>query len=196
MDRNYRFESRPKVSRVLQPKDNICVAPRSENIAGLCYPNASEMPQGYHRVVVGTLDPGCPGDKDSWKGLQMFNRTQDIGVSCQLATYTRPPFPKISILPKRRVVIEDPPPPQLPPLCSTLPVLQPDHKDYNQRLCRESDPPSGFDLSEDGLVFFKKCRDLFKFNIGNGRCETVDNNGVPQSYENLEGLIQVEYDFK
>jgi hypothetical protein len=194
--RNFRFESRPKYSAVLTPHENICAAPNSHKWGALCYPNDQEMPQGYHRKAYGTLDPGCPGDKDSWRGLQMFNPTQDIGVSCQLATYTRPPFPKISMLPKRRVVIEDPPLPQLPPLCSTLPLLQPDHKDYNQRLCRESDPPSGFDLSEDGLVFFKKCRDLFKFNIGNGRCETVDDNGVPQSYENLEGLIQVEYDFK
>lgn len=194
--RHFWIDSYTKESAVLQPKDNICVPPRSENIAGLCYPNASEMPQGYQRKVIGTLDPGCPGDKDSWRGFRMFNSTKDIGVSCQVATYTRPPFPKLGVYPKRKVVIEDPKPPPLPPLCSTLPVLQPDNKDYNQRLCRESEPPSGFSLSVDGLLFFKKCRDLFDFNIKNGRCETIDTNGEPQSYENLEGLMEVQYDFK
>lgn len=199
-ERNFRFESRPKASRVLAPHDNICVAPRSENIAGLCYPNQSEMPAGYHRKAIGTLDPGCPGDKDEWRSLPMFNPTQDIGVSCQLATYTRPPFPKIGMFPKRRVVIEDPPDPPLPPYCGDLPVLAADHPEYNQRLCRETQPPPGFQLADDGLSFFRKCRDLFTYNFENTNCErmieTGDRAGELESYPNAEGLIRVEYDFK
>ena len=199
-ERNFRFESRPKSSRVLAPHPNVCVAPRSHYIAGLCYPNDQEMPAGYHRRVIGTLDPGCPGDKDLWRGYQMFNPTQDIGVSCQLATYTRPPFPQIGIFPMRRVVIEDPPPPPLPPYCGDLPKLPETDPQYRQRLCRETAAPYGFTLSVDGLSFHRNCRTGFSFNFENTNCEMIvpdgERAGELDSYPNAEGLVRVEYDFK
>ena len=198
--RNFRFESRPKASRVLAPHPNICVAPRSEYIAGLCYPNQSEMPPGYHRRVIGTLDPGCPGDKDSWRGLPMFNPTQDIGVSCQLATYTRPPFPQIGVFPMRRVVIQDPPDPPLLPYCGDLPALPETDPQYRQRLCRETAAPYGFTLSDDGLSFHRTCRTGFTFNFENTNCEMIvpdgERAGQIDSYPNADGLVRVEYDFK
>ena len=194
--RHFRLESRPKASRVLAPHDNICVAPRSQNIAGLCYPNDQEMPSGYRRKAVGFLEPNPPTERAEWSSYQNYRHMEDIGVSYQLPTYTRPPFPKIGMFPKRKVVIEDPPPPEPIALCSTLAELPPDHPEYHQRVCRDSDPPSGYSLSEDGILFYKKCRDLFTFNLTNGNCDRVDDNGEVQSYPNLEGLIEVEYSFK
>ena len=194
--RNFRFESRPKESRVLAPHGNLCPPGRSENIDGLCYPNQSEMPPGYRRKLIGTLTPDCPGGKPEWSGLENYKDTVDVDPLCELGTYTRKPYPKISMGAKRKVVIEDPPDPPLPPLCSSLPVLAPDHKDYNQRLCRESDPPAGYELSGDGLSFFKKCRDLFTFNFENTNCELIKDDGESESYPNAEGLLQVDYDFK
>lgn len=195
-DRNLRIETIAKKSRVLAPHGNICVPPRSEDIAGLCYPNQSEMPPGYHRKVIGTLDPGCPGDKDEWRSLPMFNPTQDVGVSCQLGTYTRPPFPKIGLFPKRRVVIEDPPDPPLPPYCGDLPTLPATDPQFEQRLCRESQPPSGYELSADGLSFYRKCRDLFNYNFTTTNCEMIKDDGETEKYANAEGLLRVDYDFK
>ena len=196
--RNFSFSSRAKASRVLAPHGNICPPGKSHEYIGLCYPNDAEIEQqnpGYFRRTYGFIEPRCPGTKDSWRGFQLFKDTLDIGTSCQLPTHTRPPYPKIHIGAKRRVVIEDPPDPPLPPLCSTLPTLPTTDKDYKQRLCRVSDPPAGFDLSADGLMFFKKCRDLFTFNFENGNCEKVLDDGNIDKYQNVEGLQQVEYDF-
>ena len=191
----YHFSSRPKESRVLLPRDNIC-EPGKKMIDGLCYTGDENMPKGYRRKIVGTLDQDCPSDKPEWRGYENFNPTQDIGVSCQKATYTRKPYPKLNIYGMRRVTNEDPPDPPLPPLCSTLPVLAATDKDYNQRLCRMEEPPEGFALSQDGLSFYKKCRDLFTFNFSNTNCEKIADDGTLETYSNVEGIQQVEYDFK
>lgn len=194
--RHYSFKTRPKASRVLTPKKNICVAPRSLDIDGLCYPNDAEMPAGYRRRVVGTLEPNPPTERSSWSGLPNYKKMEDIGVSYQLPTYTRPPFPKIGMFPKRKVVIEDPPPPPPLPICSTVPDLPPTDPQYAQRLCREIETPAGYDLSEDGLLYHKKCKEKYKFNLENGNCDWVDDAGELQAYPNLEGLLEVEYSFK
>lgn len=198
--RNFRFESRPKASRVLAPHGNICVPPRSQEIAGLCYPDLGkgEGPPGYRRQAIGTLEPDRLGDRPEWHSLQNYRGLDDIGVSFSLPTYTRPPFPKIGIYPKRRQVIEDTPDPPKPPYCGDLNPLELPETDpqYKQRLCREEKPPEGYELSGDALSFHKKCRDLYKYNFENTNCEWIDENGDTQSYPNAEGLIQVEYDFR
>lgn len=191
----YHFSSRPKESRVLLPRDNIC-EPGKKMIDGLCYTGDENMPKGYRRKIVGTLDQDCPSDKPEWAKYENFNGTKDIGVSCQKATYTRPPFPKIGVYAMKREVIEDPPDPPLPPLCAKLPVLAETDKDYNQRLCRMEEPPAGYELSQDGMSFYKKCRDLFTFNFSNTNCEKITDDGTLETYSNVEGIQQVEYDFK
>jgi hypothetical protein len=189
----YHFSSRPKESRVLTPRGNIC-EDNQVNIDDLCY--IKDIPTGFRRVVVGTLDQMAPPDKPEWRSLQNFNSTKDVGAIIQKATYTRPPFPKIGVYAMKREVIEDPPDPPLPPLCSTLPILAATDKDYNQRLCRMEEPPAGFELSQDGLSFYKKCRDLFSFNFTNTNCEKIADDGKLETYSNVEGIQQVEYDFK
>lgn len=196
--RNFRFESRPKASRVLAPHGNICVPPRSQEIAGLCYPDLGkgEGPPGYRRQAIGTLEPDRLGDRPEWHSLQNYRGLDDIGVSFSLPTYTRPPFPKIGIFPKRRVVIEDTPDEPGPPFCEDLPVLPPTDPKFEQRLCMEHKPPAGYDVSADFLTFHKKCRDLFKFNFENTNCEMINEKGEEEKYPNAEGLIRVEYEFK
>lgn len=195
-ERNFSFRSRPKASRVLAPHSNLCPDHRSHEAAGLCYPNDQQMPPGYIRKAYGTLDPVCPQSKPEWRGYPMFNDIQDVGVSCQLSTYTRSPYPKLHFGMKKRVVIEDPPDPPLPPKCGLAPPLPETDPMYKQRLCREKDPPPGFELSDDGFVFFKKCRDLFKFNFETANCDTVNDAGEVESYPNAEGLEAVEFDFE
>jgi hypothetical protein len=193
--RNFRFESRPKASRVLAPHGNLCPDHRSHEAAGLCYPNDQQMPPGYRRKAYGTLEPDCPGSKEEWRKYENYKDTVDIGVSCQLPTYTRPPYPKLHFGLKKRVVIEDQPDPPLPPLCSTLPVLPETDPQYKQRLCREKDPAPGFALSDDGFVFYKKCKELFSFNFETTNCDWINDNGETESYPNADGLEAVEFDF-
>jgi hypothetical protein len=196
--RNFRFESRPKASRVLTPHPNICVPPRSQEIAGLCYPDLGkgEGPPGYRRQAIGTLEPERLGEKEEWKGLENYRSLDDIGVSFSLPTYTRKPFPKIGVYPKRRVVIDDEPDPPPPPYCDDLPKLKPEDPQFEQRLCIEFKPPAGFELSGDLMSFHKKCKDLFTFNFENTNCEWINDKGEEEKYANAEGLIRTEWDFK
>lgn len=183
-----------KRSAVLDPKPNLCPDGKV-NISDLCYTDDAHMPQGYRRKTLGLLDQDCPQDKDEWKSYPMFNGTLDIGVSCQKATYTRPPFPKFSIYGMRKVEPPpDPPPEPLPPLCSTLPPT-PEGKNP-ETLCRVMDTPAGFDLSEDGLFFFRKCREGFNFLLGSGECQKIDSDGKTEVYDNREGFAEVEYDYR
>ena len=172
----------------MEPHELICEDSK-EDIGSLCY--RKDIPPGYRRILVGTLDQMCPQDKDEWKGYQMFNGTLDIGVSCQRATYTRPPFPAFSIGTKHKV---NPPPeepdPPLPPLCSTLEKAK---TDADKILCRVSDTPEGFDISADGKNFIRKCLEGFGFNFASKSCEKVNEDGTIEAYDNSAGALDVEY---
>ena len=67
-----------KQSRVLAPRTLKCPkkadGQRETDIAGLCY---SEIPKGYSRKVLGTLDQDCPPG------------SQDFGVGCTREAYNR-----------------------------------------------------------------------------------------------------------
>ena len=65
-----------KNSFVIPPQAAEC-PPGKKNIAGLCYVDDANMPKGYSRKVIGTLDQSCPAG------------STDIGVSCQRETYNR-----------------------------------------------------------------------------------------------------------
>jgi hypothetical protein len=95
----------------------------------------------------------------------------------------------------------DPPPqepdPPLPPLCST--INRPDGfilNEQNGTLCRETATPDGFDITADGLHFFKKCREGFSFNFTNNKCDRILDNGDIDEYDNSEGVFEVQYDFR
>lgn len=172
-----------KKSQVLTPHGNTC-GDGKINIDGLCY--SANLPTGYRRKTLGLLDQDCPLDKEEWKGYENFKGTLDIGVSCQKATYTRKPFPKISIYGKKRVEPPpDPPPEPLPELCSKL-------KD-GDGLCRLSDTPEGFDITLDGLNFFKKCKEGYTFMMGANECQKYLDDGKTEAYSNAEGMIPVQY---
>lgn len=178
----------PKPSNVLTPHSLQCDDSKGD-IAGLCY--RKDLPAGYTRKTLGLLDQNCPSDNPAWAGYAMYNPTQDIGVSCQKATYTRKPYPKFSIYAKRKH--EEPPeepPPPLPSLCKTL---TPD-KDEGV-LCRLTECPDGFDLSEDGVSCIKKCNEGFTFNFANKACEKIKDDGELETYDNSAGIIEVIYDY-
>lgn len=63
-----------KKTFVIPPQSALC-PPGKTNIGGLCY--SSDVPPGYTRKVVGTLDQSCPAG------------SRDIGVACQRETYNR-----------------------------------------------------------------------------------------------------------
>ena len=186
-----------KRSQVLDPKPNLCPDGKT-NISDLCYSDDAHIPAGYRRKTLGLLDQDCPQDKEEWKSYPMFNGTVDIGVSCQRATYTRPPFPKISIYGMRKVEPPpDPPPEPLPPLCSTLPPI-PNMAEgmHGNRLCRSTDTPAEFNITEDGLHFYRKCRELFNFNVLTKECEQIESDGKVSVYDNSAGFEEVQYDYR
>jgi len=177
-----------KRSEVLAPHTLQCDDSKSD-IAGLCY--KKNIDPGYTRKTLGLLDQNCPADRDEWRGYAMFNPTQDIGVSCQKATYTRKPFPKFSIYGKRKH--EDPPEPPEPPLPSLCSTLDPEKDDGV--LCRVTNCQDGYDLSEDGLNCIKKCNEGFTFNFANKACEKIKDDGEMETYDNSAGIIEVIYDY-
>lgn len=179
-----------KRSQVLNPESNICPG-NKKMIGGLCYTGDVDMPRGYRRKVLGTLDQDCPQDRAEWTSYPMFNATQDIGVSCQKATYTRKPFPKFSIYSMKKVVDQETPDEPPPPLCSTLPKTK--EGVTPTTLCRLSETPVGFDMTPDGLNFYKKCRDGFQFKLATKECQMIHSDGQTESYPNSEGITAVEY---
>jgi hypothetical protein len=181
-----------KDSKVLPPHEAVCDDSKT-SIAGLCY--RKDLPAGYTRKVVGTLDQTCPADRPEWRGYENFRGTEDIGVSCQRATYTRKPWPMFSIYAMKKV--EGPPEqpdPPLPPLCSTL--SPDDNRPEEQRmLCRETVCNGDSVLTADGLHCVKKCNDGYEYNFANRRCERVGQDGTVDSYDNSAGVEEVQYNF-
>jgi hypothetical protein len=136
-----------------------------------------------------------PQDKEEWKSYPMFYGSVDIGVSVQKASYTRKPYPMFSIYGKRKVEPPpDPPDEPTPPLCSSL-TPYPEGKE-GDRLCRLKDTPAGFNMSPDGLYFYKKCKDLYDFTFATGKCEKINPDGTTDDYDNREGFEEVEYDYQ
>lgn len=182
-----------KRSEVLTPHPNVCEASRSTNIADLCYENP--IREGYERQAVGFVTQKVPADKEEWKSYPMFYGSVDFGTFTQKASYTRKPNPKFSIYGKRKVEPPpDPPEEPTPPLCSTLPKLADGVE--GDRLCRLKDTPTGFNMSPDGLYFYKKCRDLYDFAFATGKCEKINSDGTTDEYDNKEGFEEVEYDYQ
>lgn len=182
-----------KRSEVLEPHSLECPSNRSNNIAGLCYENP--IRDGYERQSLGLVSQRCPADKEEWKSYPMFYGTVDIGVSCQKASYTRKPLPMFSIYGKRKVEPPpDPPEEPPPPLCSSLPKLAEGVE--GDRLCRLKDAPEGFNMSPDGLFFYRKCKDLYNFAFATGKCEKINSDGTIDEYDNREGFEEVEYDYQ
>jgi hypothetical protein len=178
----------PKPSNVLAPHSLYCDDSK-QNIDGLCY--RKDLPAGYTRKTLGLLDQNCPADNPAWAGYAMYNPTQDIGVSCQKATYTRKPYPKFSIYAKKkRVEPPEEPPEPLPSLCKTLTP----EKDEGV-LCRITECSDGYDLSEDGVSCIKKCNEGFTFNFATKNCERVKEDGELETYDNSAGIIEVIYDY-
>lgn len=188
-----RMHTRTKRSEVLTPHSNVC-EPGKTNIGDLCY---GGIPEGYTRKVLGTLDQTCPGDKEEWKGLENFNPTQDIGVSCQRATYTRKPWPKLAIYGKHLFQEPpDPPPPPPLPLCSTLPTWPrpASMADVSSScVCRSSETPAGYELADDGNSFFKKCMEFFVFNSETKSCDKIENDG---SITHMVGPVSEVLDYE
>jgi hypothetical protein len=162
-----------KETRVLPPHPGICPPDRPYNISGLCY---GDPPKGWRRILLGTLDQECPADKPEWKNYENFRGVSDIGVSCQRATYTRPPIPMLKIEFKKRIDTTPPPP---PPLCSTV---VPKHA---PTVCRENDMPTetntdtvgnqtittaAWAISLDGDVYYKKCKRGFDYDDQFQKC--------------------------
>jgi hypothetical protein len=181
-----------KDSKVLPPHEAVC-PDDMVNIAGLCY--RKDLPAGYTRKAVGTLDQSCPADRPEWRGYENFRGTEDVGVSCQRATYTRKPFPAFSIYAMRKI---EPPPeqpdPPLPVLCNTL-TADDNRPEAERTLCRRTECNYDSILTADGLTCVKKCNDGYDFNFANRQCEKVNADGVVESYDNAAGVVDVQYDF-
>jgi hypothetical protein len=123
----------------------------------------------------------------------MFNPTSDSPLTVKKATYTRKPYPIFSIYVMKPRKNEEPPVDPLPPLCSALEEAQPG---VEKKLCRE-DTPAGKEITEDGLHFFKKCREGFEFLLGTKKCSKISEDGENvEEYDNTEGFDEVIYSKK
>jgi hypothetical protein len=184
-----------KRSEVLAPHTLECDSSKFMN-AGLCY--RKDLPEGYTRKTWGLLDQTCPDDNPAWSVFENFKPTLDIGVSCQKATYTRKPYPKFSIYGKikKDPPVETPDPP-MPPICSSLPARADDFvmTEQNRQICRKTECSADSELSADGLLCVKKCNAGFIYNFANKACEKIKDDGTKDSYNNSEGVFEVEYDF-
>jgi hypothetical protein len=65
------------------PPDRIDGGPWGS--AGLCY--MANLPEGYRRVVAGTIEQMCPTSPPEWGHVD--ENVLDIGVGCQRARYNR-----------------------------------------------------------------------------------------------------------
>lgn len=180
-----------KRRETLTPHGNVCPSNKRElpESLGLCYLKDEAMPPSYRRTTLGLMAPTCPQDRPEWFGYENFNPTSDSPVTCKKATYTRKPMPLFSIYAMKKVTPEEPAAEPLPPLCSSLPTLKAGEQ---SRLCRE-DTPAGFDITEDGTKFFKKCDEGYSFYMTDNTCVTFDNNGNRIAKNNAEGVREVQY---
>ena len=177
-------------AEVLTPHGNLCPDDKFDNGGGLCYVKDDHMPAGYFRRTFGLLEPRAPDDKPEWRNLENFNPTSDSPLSVKKATYTRKPYPIFSIYLMKPHKNEEPEPEPLPPLCSALEDAKPDQE---KKLCRE-DTPADKQITDDGLNFFKKCREGYEFLIASKKCSKVSEDGeTKDQYDNSDVFVEVMY---
>jgi len=151
-----------KRSEVLPPFSPSCPADRIDGAsfgsAGLCYRNP--LPEGYRRVVAGTIEQMCPTSPPEWGHVD--ENVLDIGVGCQRARYSRGagtvPF-GIRVKARRQA----PGPPPLPPSCeerrALFKALDEKGQDSHQAvLCIEAPCAEDEDITGDGMICVPRCR--------------------------------------
>ena len=121
-----------------------------KDIAGLCYVDDVNMPMGYTRKVIGTLDQSCPAG------------STDIGVSCQRETYNR----GVGTIPLRVYLKERTKQPVdiPPPTCEEANALfsDPDKpQPCRQTVCKE-------DELIEGDFCVSKCRNDYTLSVTDG----------------------------
>ena len=130
-----------KNSFVIPPQAGICDSTK-ENLGGLCY--RRELPSGYKRIIVGTLDQNCPAG------------TTDFGVGCTRESYSRGvgKVPLDIVFKTRKAQEVDTP----APTCAEVNALFPDPD--NPKLCRETLCNPDDELLQ-GDFCVSKCRDTY-----------------------------------
>ena len=153
-----------KRSEVLTPFSPGCPSDRIDGgpwgSAGLCY--KANLPEGYRRVVAGTIEQMCPTVTPEMAGGPLAENVLDIGVACQRARYDRGagtiPF---GIRVKARRQAQGPPP--LPPSCEERRAifrnLDEKGQDTHQAvLCIEAPCAEDEDITGDGMICVPRCR--------------------------------------
>jgi len=155
-----------KRSEVLTPFSPSCPSDRIDGgpwgSAGLCY--MANLPEGYRRVVAGTIEQMCPWVPPEWGPLA--ENVLDIGVACQRARYDRGagtiPF---NIRVKARRNPQAAPP--LPPSCDERRALfktldERGQETHEAVLCIEAPCAEDEDITGDGLICVPRCRDGYR----------------------------------
>lgn len=155
-----------KRSEVLAPFSPSCPPDRIDGAgfgsAGLCYMNP--LPEGYRRVVAGTIEQMCPTSPPEWGPVE--ENVLDIGVACQRARYSRGagtvPF-NMRVKARRHPM----PPPPVPPSCderrALLKTLDEKGQDTHQAvLCIEAPCAEDEDITGDGKICVPRCRPGFR----------------------------------
>lgn len=137
-----------KNSFVIPPQSATCGS--KKEIAGLCYTSDADMPKGYTRKVIGTLDQTCPSG------------SVDIGLGCQRETYNR----GVGKIPLRVYIKERTKQPVdvPPPTCEEANALfsDPDKPQLcRQTVCKE-------DELIEGDFCVAKCRNDYTLNVLDG----------------------------
>jgi hypothetical protein len=151
-----------KRSEVLAPFSPSCPADRIDGgpwgSAGLCY--MANLPEGYRRVVAGTIEQMCPTSPPEWGPV--LENVLDIGVACQRARYDRGagtiPF-NIRVKARRNPMAAPP----LPPSCDERRALfksldEKGQETHEPVLCMEAPCAEDEDITGDGLVCVPRCR--------------------------------------
>ena len=138
-----------KNSFIIPPQTAVCPSGKKD-IAGLCYVDDANMPTGYTRKVIGTLDQSGPSG------------STDIGVSCQRETYNR----GVGTIPLRVYLKERTKQPVdiPPPTCEEANALfsDPDKpQPCRQTVCKE-------DELIEGDFCVSKCRNDYTLSVTDG----------------------------
>lgn len=157
-----------KRSEVLAPFSPSCPSDRIDGgawgSAGLCY--MANLPEGYRRVVAGTIEQMCPTVTPEMAGGALAENVLDIGVACQRARYDRGagtiPF---NIRVKARRNPQAAPP--LPPTCAERRAIFKNLDERGQEthepvLCIEAPCAEDEDITGDGLICVPRCRSGYR----------------------------------
>jgi len=187
-----------KPTRVLPPHVGVCPPDKEDGApwlsAGLCYTNQEHIPAGHFRRTAGLLDQYCPQDKAEWTQYENFKGILDIGVSCQRATYTRPPHPLFNVYMKPRKKIPGEPPPI--PFCDEV---QPKHGEQTcivnrKKADKDSKGRDVWVMSDNRDVYYKQCdkENGWGFDSDVQKCFKDDDNGKQFPPMDTE-LEKIEY---